>query len=270
LKFLTPRVIKRATTRYKLLELDERTFSRSARILTRALEGNKQLTRTEMYHTLQSANISVVGERGLHILSRLAQDGLICFSNRIGKQPAFALLEEWVAPTKSLERDEALAKLATNYFKSHGPASLQDFAWWSGLTITEARAGLEMVKTQFFQESISGRAYWFPYFSTRASSGAESSASAHLLPVYDEYTVAYKDRSAVLSAAHAPQAGNGIFSPAIVINSRIVGTWKRELTRDGVIVTTSWFGSSRNRKLSALKTAADRYAKFLETPVTLR
>jgi len=266
LRLLTPRVVARSAGRYKQLELDERTFSRSQKVVVRALDGGKQLTRTEMYRALEAARISVAGQRGIHILGHLAQEGLICFSARSGKQQTFALLEEWVPATKSLERDEALAKLARRYFTSHGPATLHDFTWWSGLKTIDARAGLEMARGDLLQEIVDGRVYWFPSPSPRSTN---ATPAALLLPVYDEYTVAYKDRSDILDPRYARQAGNGIFRSTIVMDGRITGRWGRALRKDTVVITTSPFEKFKRAEAGALKTAAERYGAFLGTSVVL-
>src|SRR5262249_205073 len=144
----------------------------------------------------------------------------------------------WVPVSKSLEGDEALAELAKRYFSSHGPATLQDFVWWSGLTIADAKAGLEMVKPQFIQEVIDGQDYWIVSYLPVVN---DLSPTAYLLPVYDEYTVAYKDRSAVLAPEHAKRSGNGIFSPSIIVDGKIVGTWKRTFKKGEVFIEASPF-----------------------------
>ena len=213
-----------------------------------------------MYNLLERAHISTGGGRGLHILSRLAQDGIICFGAREGKQQTFALLDEWAAAAKTLERDEALAELASRYFTSHGPATLQDFAWWSGLTTKDARAGLEMVKSRFIQEVIDGQNYWL---ASSLSDAKDRLPTVNLLPVYDEYMVAYKDRRAALDPTFAKQAGNGIFSPAIVVDGRIVGNWKRRLKKDAVIITPSFFAKLNKAETRALAHATERYGRFI-------
>jgi hypothetical protein len=134
---------------------------------------------------------------------------VICFGARAGKQQTFALLDEWIPEAKLLERDAALAELAQRYFTSHGPATLQDFAWWSGLTMADARAGLEMIKARLQQETLAGQTYWHASSSPVVPVVEDKSPSAYLLPTYDEYTVAYKDRSAVLDPSYAKQSGNG-------------------------------------------------------------
>lgn len=271
LELLTPRVISRSAGRYKQLELDERTFARSKRVLVRVLEGGKQLTRKEMYAALEAAKISVVGQRGIHILGHLAQEGLVCFSGRRGKQLTFALLDEWMPKGRNLQRDEALATLAKRYFTSHGPATLNDFAWWSGLKISEARAAVEMVQTDLLHKDIEGQVYWFP------SSAAESKPqpgyagpAALLLPVYDEYSVAYKDRGSIMNAKYANQTGNGIFRSPIVMNGQVAGTWSRAVTKDAIVVSTNTFVKLKSSELVALKRAAARYGDFLGRSVILK
>jgi Winged helix DNA-binding domain len=263
LQLLTPRVVARSAGRYRQLELDEPTFARSRKVLERALKGGKQLTRKEIYAALEAAKISVAGQRGIHILGHLAQDGLICFGSRRGKQQTFALLDEWLPASRNVDREEALSKLAKCYFRSHGPATLHDFAWWSGLKITDARPALEMLQADLGKEVIDGQAYWFPSLATASKIKATRKPSAILLPVYDEYTVAYKDRSGVLHPSYSSQSGNGIFSSPIAINGLIAGTWSRELRKDAVIISARPFAKFKPAERRALEIAVKRYGKFV-------
>lgn len=110
----------------------------------------------------RSHGIAADGQRGVHILGRLAQEGLICFGPRQGKQQTFVLLEEWVPESRGLLRDEALAELALRYFTSHGPATISDYAWWSGLTVRDARAGLSMIERRLLRPNSTRQASFFP------------------------------------------------------------------------------------------------------------
>jgi winged helix DNA-binding protein len=267
LELLTPRVVAGDTRRLQQqFDLDEAIFARSRKVIVRALRGGQQLSRKAIYQALEAAGISAAGQRGLHILQRLAQEGVICFGARIGKQQTFALLDEWVPNVKRMERDEALAELARRYFTSHGPATAQDFTWWSGLAATEALAGLEMVKPHLVQEVIDGQTYWFP---SSLPTAKEAAPTAYLLPAYDEYTVAYKDRSAVLSPLHARRAdaGYGISRPTMVIHGQVVGTWKRILKKGSVVITPSPFTSLTKAEQHAFTLAARQYGAFLGLPV---
>lgn len=139
LELLTPRVVARSAGLYKQFELDETIFARCRVLLTSALQGSRQLVRKEAYRVLEEGGVATGGSRGLHLLGRLALEGLICFGPREGKQPTFVLLAEWVPRPRVLNRNEALAELTQRFCMSHGPATAQDFAWWSGLTVVDAR-----------------------------------------------------------------------------------------------------------------------------------
>jgi hypothetical protein len=269
LDLLTPRTVANIAQRLlKHFGLDEATFARSKDLFVRALEGGKQLTRNAMYEVLEAGGISTASPRGLHILSRLAQDGLICFGAREGKQQTFALLDEWAPNVKRMARDKSLAELAGRYFTSHGPATLQDFAWWSGLTTTDARAGIDMAKRFLAQEVSDGQTYWF---ASSMPVAKYSSPTAYLLPAYDEYTVAYKDRSAVLNREYAKNAnyGHGIFNPTIVVDGQVVGTWKRTIRKDALVITPSPFSKLKRAETRAFAEAAKRYGEFLDASVVV-
>jgi hypothetical protein len=271
LQHFSPRTIARAAPRFTQLELDRRTLSRSAAVVTKALEGGRQLSRPRLYQLLERAGIAVGEGRGLHILWKCAHDGLICFGAREDKQHTFALLDEWVPPAKAMDRDEALAEIARRYFTSHGPATLSDFGWWSGLPAADARSGLEMARPGLQSEQIEGAVYW------RAESKGAAllrefriASHAALLPAYDEYTVAYRDRRAALDPAHAEAARNGIFSLTIVLKGRVAGTWTRQLVNGRVAVALKPFAPLNGASGRAVAAAAERYGRFLGRPVEIR
>jgi hypothetical protein len=270
LALLTPRIIAQTAGRYRQLELDNAIFARSKEVFTKALQGGKQLTRDEMQQLLERTNISTGGQRGYHILCRSAQDGLICFGAPRGKQQTFTLLDEWAPPTKHLERDEALVELARRYFTSHGPATIPDFVWWSGLTVTDARAGLEMVKAQLSRETVNGQTYWM---SSDRPASADDAPTTYLLPGFDEYLLGYKDRTAVLEAVHAQKVtpgNNGVFNPIIVIEGCVVGTWKRIFKKDTVVIETAPFTPLSQAQSHAITVAAQRYGRYAGmSPVVL-
>lgn len=262
LELMTPRVVAASAGRLERgYGLDEKAFGRSGEVVARALEGGRHLTRDAMYRTLENARISTAGGRGLQITWRMAHDGLICFGPREGKQQTFVLLDEWVPGAKRMARDEALAELARRYFTSHGPATVHDFAWWSGLLLSDAAHGLARTSGALVSFDLADRKYW----ASPATPPGGSSPGAFLLPAFDEYTVAYRDRGAVVASAHARHAeGMDILRPAIVVNGRVAGSWTRTLATDSVKFEWSPFtrlGATARRAVTA---AARRYAAFLE------
>ncbi|MFO7538822.1 MAG: winged helix DNA-binding domain-containing protein [Chloroflexota bacterium] len=269
LALLTPRVVASAAGRHKQLELDEATFTRAAALFTSALQDNGQLTRQEMMAVLERGGIATSGQRGYHILRWAAQTGLICFGPRQGKEDTFVLLDEWLPGGKRLDREESLAELTRRYFSGHGPATVQDFMWWSGLTAVDARNGLEMVEAQLVQERLDGQTYWF---SPSLSTTKAVSPTAHLLPAFDQYLLGYRDRSAVLDPVQATKivpGRNGVFKPIIVINGRVTGTWKRILRQTKAVVSFDPFEPLSPAQMESIVAAAAGYGRFLELPVEI-
>jgi hypothetical protein len=261
LPILTPRVVAGAQGRFRQLGLDGLTFAKSARVAEKALAGGNVVRRDRLYEIWKAAGIATHGSRGLHLLGVLSQQGLLCFGPRDGKQQTFTLLEEWLPSSRTLSRNDALGELARRYFTSHGPATVHDFAWWSGLTVTDARAGLECVRSELASEDVAGRMFWFADLpARRAGMGA-----AYLLPAWDEFTVAYRDRSDILDAKYATRlnAGGGVLSPAIVLRGAVVGTWQRTIKKDTVTVTPKFFNALDRPDRDAIGKAVGRYARYL-------
>jgi len=263
LELLAPRVVQRTRSRRAELGLDEQVIANSAKVIAGALQGGKQLTRNAIYEVLEQAKIATASSRGLHILGRLAHDRLICYGARSGKQPTFALLDEWVPHAKSLPHDQALATLAQRYFTGHAPATVQDFMWWSGLTTKEAKAALAAIEGQLNHTSIDGQEY---YFAKDLPEDSADLRDAFLLPPFDEFLVAYRDRSAALDPQYnnlIVPGGNGIFNPIIVIGGRVVGTWKRVFKNDSVLMTFSPFTDFSKTQVNAIAATAERYGQFV-------
>jgi hypothetical protein len=225
LELTAPQVNLRSGTNYRKLELDDAVFKRSHKVLERALRNGKHLPRSVLRRLLNESGVeSDDTVRLAHILLRAELDGVVCSGPRTGKQFTYALLDERVPATKTIDRDEALAKLVRRYFRSHGPATLQDFTWWSGLNVADARRGMELVEHE--NATIDGKVYW--------NVGSQKAATrsrhmAHLLPAYDEYFVAYKDRQIVFDPDDGEPSLTSwdVLGPTVIIDGTVVGTWKK-------------------------------------------
>lgn len=262
------RMIARDARRLKQLELDADTMARGEKIICTALEAGRPVTRAALMERLEAEGISTSTQRGYHLLWHLAQHGLICLGPLEGKQQTFVLYDKWVKNPRQLERGDALTELARRYFPSHAPATVQDFAWWAGLTMTDAKTGLEGAKPHLVSTVHNGKTYWLP---ADFSPAPEASAPrVHLLAGFDEYLLGYTDRSAVLDPAQADQVvpgGNGVFFPIIVQDGQVIGTWKRAVKKDRVVITRQGFAAFEPS--AAFESAAQRYGAFVELPAVV-
>lgn len=245
------------------LGLDEKIYARCYEVLAKTLQGGNILTRSEALTTLQDAGISTEGQRGYHILKRAGRDKLICFGPIKDKQQTFVLLDEWLPKTKELSHEEALAKLAHQYFQSRGPATIDDFIWWSGLLRADARSGLAGIKHELHHETIDGKEYWFAPDSIMTDI---KNHSVYLLPGFDEYILGYKDRSAILDPQYNQRicpGGNGMFLATVVVDGRVVGMWQRAVKRDVMNIAATPFAESKNGSNLDIEVAERKYRAFL-------
>ena len=264
LPLVTPRLMVRAARRHRELALDATTFRKAEAAFARALADGAHRTRAELGAALRAAGVAPDGQRLAHLLGHAELQGLICSGAPRARQATWALLARRAPPAgATLTRDEALAELARRYFRSRGPATAADFAWWSGLAPAEARAGLAAVTSELASESIAGVTSWRARRAPRLSPAAL--AEAYLLPAFDEYLVAYRDRTAVLSPRDARRinAGGGLLAPTVVVGGRVVGTWRRTLGRGVVTIALSLFDAPAPGARARIVAAAERYGAFL-------
>lgn len=261
LDLLAPRIIKSTAGRNRQLELDEATFSKSNNLLSRLLHGGKQISRDELSKIFEKEGISTKGQRFYHLLHRAALEKLICFGTKQGNQFSFVLLDNVVNHHKPKTRQEALGELTKRYFQSRGPATLEDFVWWSGLTKTDAREGLGSIKSIVIKENILGQNY---YVMVNEEAPKSLSHATFLLPAFDEYVLAYRDRSAILATKNSKQvvSKNGIFYPVILHNGKVPGTWRRTLKKDQMNIEINPFEKLTKATMDKIHEAAEAFGLF--------
>ena len=245
------------------LELGKSMRARCSRLLEKALRDGKSLTRAEITALLGAAGIRCQGRRLAHLLAHLELDALICSGPRRGKQFTYALLEERAVAARALPEEEALALLVRRFFAGHGPATVRDCAWWSGLRMADVKVGIETSRPRLEQVALDGTTYWFAEW----ADGRSRSPVAHLLPNYDEYVIAYVERTALVDPGLDPQPDQKlVFSNVVMIDGRAVGTWRRGVGRDAIRVQTSVRRDLDTTQQAAVRTAAHRYERFAGSP----
>lgn len=266
-----PRVLARSLPYHRKLELDQALFARSRRVLERSLGGGKHLTRAALGAALTRAGVVVDNLRLAFLMMAAELDGVICSGPRQGKQFTYALVDERVPQGLALKGDAALAELAKRYFASHGPASVRDFVWWSGLSVKQAKTGVELLGRQAISETIDGVDYWsVPTPGRVRTSARPDSAVVYLLPNYDELMNALRDRGLFQDSAGPPPAGAFAgFPHQLVINGVLRGAWRRTLTGRAVSVGVRPFRPLSKPEKTALADAVARYGAFMKLPAEL-
>lgn len=264
LALLAPAIIAANERRYRQLGLDEATFSKSTPLICRMLESGRPYTRNEIRGLLENEGISTKGQRAPYLLQRAALDGAICLGPQRGWEPTYALLSEQMRTNTFLTRIQALTALVERYFASHGPATVQDFCWWSGLSTLLVREALENTSSV---AAVDGTDFW-----AGIDKPADPSEPAHLLSRFDEYLLGYKDRSSALDPVFSKKinAGGGMPRPAIILNGNVVGLWKQFKNKDRILVSAELFRSLEDNEAQALEIAVQQYGRYLDSAMDLR
>jgi hypothetical protein len=263
LKLTAPRVNAVSAYYYRKLELDDALFRRSNAAIAKALRGGRQLTRPELAKVLKHTGIEADGVRLAYLILRAELDAVICSGALRGKQFTYALLDERVPECKTPKREEALAELTKRYFTSHGPALLRDYTWWSGLTMADAKTGIEMVRPHLDHRTVDDKTYWFAELGPTAKTKAPL---IHLLPNYDEYLIAYKDRSNSIKPElqERIRRSDGVLNAHIIVmNGQVIGGWRRKIGKDEVTIMANPISKLDKAEKDALRLAAERYRQFL-------
>ena len=229
LDLAAPRVIAGTTRRHRELGLDAATVDRAGELAVEALSGGRNLSRDDLLRTWTQQGLEATGSRGSHLLSTLAMRGLLCFGPAHADRQRVVLLEEWVPDPRRPERDEALGEWAERYFRSHGPATVQDLARWTGLTMADVRTGVALARSRLASVDVDGVEHLMDPQTPDLLAGCRRQAEVLLLPGFDEVLLGYADRTATLPAAYSERivpGGNGMFRPTVVAGGQVVGTWR--------------------------------------------
>jgi hypothetical protein len=258
LKYLASKVASKVASVYRREELDTKQFVKAMKLWEKALQADPALTREEMYSVLQKGKLSTKGIRGLLMLGYAAQEGLICFGARKGKQQTLVLLDEWI-PSKApmISKEEAMKRLAEIYIRSHGPVMVEDLAWWAGLNKTEATGAVRSLQDELLALKCGVKTYWMCPAEVK-----KPKPICALLPTYDEFGIAYKDRSPIIHKTDLKQVG-GFFTSGIMHNGKITGVWRREIKKDQVHVEVKPFATYTIAQSKMLQSSIKNYSEFL-------
>jgi hypothetical protein len=234
------------------LGIDNSTIERAREVAVENLGGNRRLTRQELLAGWEEAGLADVKRRAYLLIWHLAQTGTICLgpTSRLGPTSSagdqyFVLTNEWIAEPRRLERDEALGEWALRYFRSHGPATIKDFASWTKLTAADVKIGEATAKQSLHRIEIDGLQYYLdPQTVDLLDTHLRAARGVFLLPGFDEYLLGYQDRGAVLAPEFAPRivpGSNGVFLPTVIADGMVVGTWKRAGTGANSSITANPF-----------------------------
>ena len=264
-----PRVHRQIEPRLRQLGLDPKTLSRCEDAVVSALQGGDHLTRADIAGVLDEAGIERAGQRLPHILIHCELESLICSGRLAGKQQTYALLEERAPARGSLDPEDSMAELVRRYLRSHGPATVRDMRWWSGLTVRDIKDTLHLLGSEVSSEAHEGLTFW----SMNEDGRPPPMRGAHLLQMLDEIFVGYSESRHFSDprAREARTAWSERGQPAanILLRGRVAGHWKRTADKKVMSVELLLYDDPKPADLGAMKAAVKRMGSFVGLPVAM-
>ena len=242
--------------------VDKRIINKSNDLLAKHLQGGQFLMREQLRKILEGSKINTAGERMALILMQAELDSIICSGPRIGNQFSYAFLPERAGKQKILSNEEALIELAGRYFRSRGPATVQDLSYWSGIPQKDARRAAEGLNKDFRKMPWDGREFYCSIHQVAAPINAKAS---FLVPDYDEIGMSYRDKGAfsLRERAATENAGPGAgFQHFFVIDGKVGGYWKPTLLKTKRKVETKPYIQLSDTGARKLQSAVKRYDRF--------
>ena len=272
LSLLGPVFVKASQPRCAQLGLDEDTCVRGVRAIRDVLANQGPLTRAELVDQLAVRGIHVVGQAAYHLVRRAALEGIVCFGPGGDAEPTYALLEDWVDRGRTGSRDAAQAELVRRYLAAYGPAGPDDLAAWSGLSSAQVRAAWKLIGDQVIEVDVAGRSAWL--VKIRAEWLDEPPAAlpvVRLLPSFDTYLLGYRSRDLAVGPQHVKRVhpGGGLLHPTVLVDGRVLGTWRSQRRRDRLDVLVEPFDDLPPDVHPGLEAEVADLARFLGAEATL-
>lgn len=265
LAFLGPIFIHKSQRRYKQLGLDPEARMRAKKVIRDVLGRRGPLTRPELAEALAAKGIPVGGQAIAHLVRYAALEGVICFGPEREGNLTYVNLEDWVQPEGQLDEGRAGAELARRYLEAYGPATPEDFASWSGISIGQARDGFEAISNQLLEVAAMDAPAWMLKRYSDWIDEPRDEAGLRLLPRYDAYLLGYGSRDFMVSPSYAKRIhpGGGIIRPAVIADGRAVGIWRRERKKDDSIIAIELFEDNGEDIMPDLESEVQDIGRFL-------
>lgn len=264
------RVHLRNAGMYRQTGIDPDTVGRTRGLLTEMLAGNRSLTRPEIGERLAAEGIArPTGMRLTYLVMHHELDGLIVSGPLRGSQHTYALVAERLAGRKIDSPVDPVAELWRRFVVGHGPTSVRDFARWSSLTLTTARAAAARAADLLESTNVGGEELWKDP-GTHSGDPAEAAEAVRLVPLYDELTLSYPRLNFPISPHHPHPPGDDLRWGSVIAGLTNVGLWRRTLVdgrRRSVRLATTLDPTISPDRRVAVGIELDRLAGFLQAEI---
>lgn len=268
-----PGAIRRTRRRYQQLGLSESIRDQALSEIQDILKREGALSRSKLARSLSERGIPVEGQAMHHLVRFAALRGLVCFGPEVDGDLTYVLLDDWLPlGTGLLRPNDQARELALRYLAACAPATLLDFARWSGLSARQVKAAWAAVADDCFTVSIPGGDALMLYEQVLYLKPESEQRAARFLPRYDNYLLSYASRAFMVADKYAKQVhpGGGLIRACVIIDGEARASWKLEKRRTGIRVAVSPYETVNAAELTLLEAEVLSLGRFLNTHAELR
>jgi hypothetical protein len=255
------------------LGLDDTASARGVKIIRDTLAEHGPLTRAQISEHLERHGLPSTGQAPVHLIALASLQGLVCHGPERGGKPTYVLLSDWIEPGEEMPRVRAVEELAHRYLAAYAPASVEDYAAWSGLPLGDVRPAWKRIESEMVEVEVEGKAAWMVRKQEAWLDAGLEGQSVRLVPSFDTYLLGYRSREFMLAPENTRRIhpGGGILHPAVVVDGWVSGTWRLKRKGQRVEVAVSRFdeGASGTPFEAALEQEAADIGRFLGVKATL-
>jgi hypothetical protein len=252
----TPQLATASARRLRQEGMSPPQAERGVAVVVEAVTSDGPQTREQLRRRLNDAGVPTARQALVHVLMAASLHGDVVRGPMVGTGQAYVSVPSWLgAPPATLDRDEALGRLARRYLAGHGPASAQDLAKWAGVTVGDARQGLDVIADELSQLGNG-------LVALVESTGAAPLPPPRLLGVFDPLLHGWTSRTPFVGEHDGVVTTNGIFRPVALVRGRVVATW----ALPGGVVSITPLEPISARALDGLRTDAADVCRFLGLP----
>lgn len=260
------------------LGLGDDVAEKGLKLVLAGMHGKEPMTRWEAMDILKQEGFSLdrKSQAPIHLIRYAALQGKVCLGPyRQNGEPTYVLLDQWVAGKKRQSkgpREQLLGTLIGRYLKGYGPASVNDFAAWSGIPVTEVKEAWNSIiaSGDFVETSVEGRGMWFDAPSKELARTKSSKRTVRLLPAFDSYLLAYANRDLVVPKDRKKYIYHGGQTlPGVAVDGEVAGTWRYERQGKRLVIDVSPFQPFDGQIKTLVSKEADDIGRFLGLPVSL-
>jgi hypothetical protein len=194
-------------------------------------------------------------------------EGQICYGPGEGNQATFIRRDHWLPPLGQVDTQTAQKELFRKYLRAYGPATLNDFAHWSLISMAEVKALRPLLDAEIAEHN--GLLILREDLKILQAASSELN-SVHLLPYFDVYLLAHRFKEHFLKPQFYKRVyrNQGWISPVVLINGEIAGVWSYKLSRKAVEVEIELFARVGPRTRMQIKDRAKELADLFQCPLS--